>query len=107
MYKNIGGKLKALAMGICIFVSILEFLAGIGMIAVSDGSGELIATGICMMLFGPVISWISSWILYGFGELIDKASAIERNTRKEEEKPETQPKAVSPDFGKGTISRNY
>ena len=106
MYKNIGTKIKGLAMGIFIFVAILEFLAGIGMIAASNGSGDQIAGGICVMLFGPVISWLSSWTLYGFGELIDKASDIERNTRKEGNAPEVQPKA-SPDFGKSTINRNY
>lgn len=107
MYKNIGTKIKGLAMGIFIFVAILEFLTGIGMIAASNGSGEQIAGGICVMLFGPVISWFSSWILYGFGELIDKAAAIERNTRKDDTAPTAQPQAITPDIVKSTINRNY
>ncbi len=31
----------------------------------------------------PIVSFISSMLLYGFGELIDKVSEIERNTRGE------------------------
>ena len=38
-------------------------------------------TGLGVMLGGFLVSWIMSWFLYGYGELIDKTSQIERNTR--------------------------
>lgn len=37
--------------------------------------------GWVLILAGPIVTWISMWFLYGFGELIDKVSDIEKNTR--------------------------
>lgn len=107
MYKNIGLKIKSLAMGIAIFMAILDFLYGIFLIAESQGDIVWVLVGVLVMLVGPVITWISSWMLYGFGELIDKAAAIERNTRKDDTAPTAQPQAVTPDIVKSTINRNY
>lgn len=107
MYKNIGLKIKSLAMGIAIFMAILDFLYGIFLIAESQGDIVWVLVGVLVMLIGPVITWISSWMLYGFGELIDKAAAIERNTRKDDTAPTAQPQAVTPDIVKSTINRNY
>ena len=107
MYKNIGLKIKSLAMGIAIFMAILDFLYGIILIAESQGDIVWVLVGVLVMLIGPVITWISSWMLYGFGELIDKAAAIERNTRKDDTAPTAQPQTVTPDIVKSTINRNY
>lgn len=106
MYKNIGVKIKFLAIGIAIFMSVIEFLLGISIIA-DAAYNEQIALGLIYMFVGPPLTWISSWILYGFGELIDKATAIEKNTRKDDTAPTAQPQAVTPDIVKSTINRNY
>lgn len=37
--------------------------------------------GLPIMLAGPLLFWIGSFFVYGFGELIDKACDIEKNTR--------------------------
>ena len=42
---------------------------------------DFIDTAIILLFVGPIVAWISSWLLYGFGELIDKVCDIERNTR--------------------------
>ena len=34
--------------------------------------------GILTLCFGPIVAWISTFILYGFGELIDKTCDIEQ-----------------------------
>lgn len=78
MYDNIGGKIKALAKFIFIFQAIAMFITGIVLLAVDD---DLIAVGLPLALVGPLLAWISSWLLYGFGELIEKTCQIERNTR--------------------------
>ena len=75
MYDNIGGKIKGLAKWVCIIGSIIMAISGI----VCMGQGEdSIPVGILLLILGPVLCWISSWILYGFGELIEKISNIER-----------------------------
>ena len=78
MYDNIGGKIKSLAKVIFIVEAVLAVVAGIATMAVDD---SMIATGFIILIVGPVVAGISSWLLYGFGELIEKVGAIERNTR--------------------------
>ena len=43
--------------------------------------GWMIFTAIMTAVVGPIIAWVFSWILYAFGELVDKTAANERNTQ--------------------------
>ena len=89
MYDNIGSKIKGLAKGTFIVEAIAAFISGIALMAAED---DLIGAGVLIMLLGPVVAWVSSWVLYGFGELIDKTCDIERNTRGGERKSVAQTK---------------
>ena len=80
MYDNIGGKIKGLAKATFIVEAIAAVITGIVLMCIDE---DLILYGILSLIVGPVLAWISSWLLYGFGELIDKVSDIERNTRGE------------------------
>ena len=76
MYENIGKKIKVLAQAIFILESIAAVITGIVLwIDIEEGWCAIVLFG------GPVVAWISSWLLYGFGELIDKVCDIERNSR--------------------------
>ncbi len=79
MYDNIGGKIKILAKCIFVIDAIAMFVVGIVLL-----SEELIGAGLLTMFLGPVLAWVSSWLLYGFGELIDKASEIAYNAKSNE-----------------------
>lgn len=76
MYDNIGRKIKGLAETIFIVEAVLSAIVGIALWA---------ETGVkwcALILFcGPIIAWVSSWLLYGFGEIIDKLCEIEDKTR--------------------------
>ena len=76
MFDNIGKKLKGLAKWTFIVEAIAAIIGGIIVIVEED---EVI--GLLLLFLGPVIAWISSWVLYAFGELVDKACDIERNMR--------------------------
>ena len=76
MFDRIGMKIKVLATIIC-FVGIVASVVG-AMILLSEF--EVIA--IVLLFAGPFVSWILSWFLYGFGEIIEKLHQIEENTRK-------------------------
>lgn len=91
MYENIGGKIKMMAKITAIVLAAAAVIAGIAVLIVTEGDGALIALPI--MIIGPFFAWISSFILYGFGELIDKVSEIERNTRGGATKSREQSKA--------------
>ena len=71
MFDYIGEKIKTLAMvccgiGVCVYA-----IAGIILIF----SGE-VGYGVITLIFGPLISWIGCFFMYGFGELIDKVCDI-------------------------------
>ena len=78
MYDNIGNKIKILAKVTFVLCAISSLLAGIVLMATSE---YMVVAGLIIMVVGSLFSWIASWFMYGFGELIEKTSAIERNTR--------------------------
>ena len=78
MFTEIGKKLKTLAVVSFIVVAVLSFIGGIGLMTLGD---YFVAIGMLAMLLGAFIGLIMAWLLYGFGELIDKTRDIERNTR--------------------------
>ena len=77
MYNNIGKKIKALAVISFAIIAFGTFVAGC--VCVGLGYNKiLIRNGLLIMSIGPLVSWISSWMLYAFGELVDKVCAIEK-----------------------------
>lgn len=84
MYENIGKKIKGLAIVICILEIFASILYSVILM------GDTFVIGFIMMFVGPLISWASSWLLYGFGELIDKICDIAKNISGDEEKSDVQ-----------------
>ncbi len=74
-FDNIGSKIKALATFLFVLLSALSIGCGIYLI-IEDSTVWLI-----LVILGPVLSWVSSFLLYGFGELIEKNQDTEYNTR--------------------------
>lgn len=79
MYNNIGAKIKTLAKLIFIVFAILSVIVAFMFMATDE---EFIFFGVLMLFVGPLVSWVTSWILYGFGEIIEKVTQIEINTRR-------------------------
>lgn len=78
MYENIGGKIKGLAKATFIVEAIAAVITGIILMVDND---DMIPFGLVLLIVGPAIAWASSWLLYGFGELIDKVCEIAKNTK--------------------------
>ena len=79
MYENIGKKIKILAK---ILFGVLCAIGVIGGIVIASIDDYYTLIGVIVMVLLPLTAWISSWFLYGFGEIIDKLTDIEDNTRK-------------------------
>lgn len=79
MFEKVGKKIKA----VVVLVFGLETLASLifGFIIMSEGEKYSVLIGLSIVIGGPIVAWISSWLLYGYGEIIDKLTDIERNTR--------------------------
>ncbi len=80
MYENIGKKIKGLSKTIAIIEAILAAGIGTGIMFADD---DTIGAGVLVVVIGCLAAWVSSWMLYGFGEIIDKLSSIEQHTRTE------------------------
>ena len=94
IYDNIGGKIKGLAKSTFIVEAVAAVITGIAVLISTD-----ILLGLIILVVGPIVAWVSSWLLYGFGELIDKASDIADNTRGSERKLEELGKAEEENQG--------
>ena len=92
MYQNIGGKIKGLAKGLFIAQAIVYalsiFVATIITIVnavVYETEPLLIVAyvllgllvGFALAVLGIFVAWISTWVLYGFGELVEKITTGE------------------------------
>lgn len=75
MYDNIGGKIKGLATAAFIVEAIASF---IGAIAFMSMDSDYALVGLLIMIVGPLVAYVSSWLLYGYGKLIESAENIEK-----------------------------
>ena len=78
LYKNIGGKIKSWAKWIFIIEAISAIIAGFVLLFADD---SLILFGLLTLVCGPFVAWVGSWVLYGFGELIEKTCDNENNSK--------------------------
>jgi DNA-directed RNA polymerase subunit M/transcription elongation factor TFIIS len=85
MYDNIGGKIKGLAKASFIVAAIAEVITGIALMATDE---DLILYGSLVLIVGPIIAWVSSWLLYGFGQLVENSDIIAAEYNRKNEKHE-------------------
>lgn len=83
MFTNIGGKIKLTAKIACWISMVASFVGGIILLIYSivEAEDELIIVGLIVPLVAPFLCWIGSFVMYGFGELIEKTTEIAENTR--------------------------
>ncbi len=85
MYDKIGDKIKTLAKAIAIIGIVASVIYGIVLLSL-----EQTTAGIIYILIMPFLIWANSFVLYGFGELIEKVCNIEKNIRKGSSKTDTE-----------------
>ena len=71
MFDNIGSKIKTLAKVVCWIGIIGSVIAGIAMIATMGSVGVL--SGLLTIVLGALLSWVGSFVLYGFGEMVENS----------------------------------
>ncbi len=84
MYNNIGKKIKGLAIFSFAVGAIASFIGGIVIIAIASDSYYVeeigVFIGVMVMFLGPLVFWILSFFLYGFGELIENSRIVAENS---------------------------
>lgn len=80
LYTDIGKKIKSWAKWIFVIETIGAIIGAFGMMI--SGDEVLLLAGILSLVLGPIIAFVSTWILYAFGELVDKACIKEQQDEK-------------------------
>ena len=83
MYKNVGAKIKIAAQILFRIGTIFSILGGLLLLLLGLRYIPLLIVGLILIFFGPLVLLINSWIAYGFGEIVEKISIIERNSQEE------------------------
>ena len=78
MFENPGGKIKVIAIIAFIIECIGAFIVGIS--ASASNPGGLI--GILIIIGGILASYVLNLFFYAFGDLVEKMTKTESNTRK-------------------------
>ena len=73
MYENIGGKIKSVAQALCLLGIILSVIIGLFFL-VQGGINILI--GLSIIVIGAILSWLSSFLSYGIGQLIENSDIL-------------------------------
>lgn len=87
MFNNIGEKIKKVAFvvfiicsTVCVLVGFTYIIASISLGATTTygetASSTYVLTGILYIIIGPLGSWLSSIVLYGFGELVSNSTIL-------------------------------
>ena len=100
MFQNIGKKIKTLAVVVCWIGIAGSVIGGIVMIAVgadSSGGDLLIGLGLPLIFLGPLFSWIGSFVLYGYGDMITRIRRIERKLYGQENEEEEKSDSAGKD----------
>ena len=79
IYGNIGNKIKSYAAMIFVIQEALVVI--LSLLLIFSEEEFLLITGIVVLILGTFVSFVSTWLLYAFGELVDKTSRNEENTR--------------------------
>ena len=119
MYKNIGKKIKGLVkvlltisiifIAIAAIAGIIALIAGINDSGMGAGVAILCIIGILLVAgIWILITWISTWILYGYGEIIDKVSDIEKKMPVQQPtQPYQQPVPPQNSYQQNTTYQQY
>lgn len=67
MFKNIGQKIKTLANVLCWMGIIFSIIMGVFSLS------EDISIALLYLIVCPILSWVGSFVLYGFGELVENS----------------------------------
>ncbi len=77
MFENIGEKIKIVATIATVIGIIFSIISGLALII-----EEEIFPGLATMIVGSLVAWIGSFILYGFGEIIEQLTEANANSKK-------------------------
>ncbi len=75
MFENIGGKIMGFAKFLCALGFIASVITGVIFVVMGiDYDDFFLMMGLIIIVSGCLLSWITSWFMYAFGQLVDDAN---------------------------------
>ncbi len=103
MFNNVGGKIKAIAKVVAwIGIVICVIYGFVLLVSVED----MALVGLIVMTVGSLLSWVSSLVLYGFGELIDNSAVIANKKESAPTKENTKETPIDKWLQQGLITED-
>lgn len=96
-YDHIGQKIKLLAKIFFVSGTVAAVISGFIIMFLGD---FMILLGLLIMAGGPFVAWGSSWMIYGFGVLVDKADASDPKSIPQQTTPQSD--RIKRSFGTST-----
>lgn len=87
IFSNIGGKIKILAAVITWTFIIASIIGGISIMAQDN---DLVPVGILVAVGGSLLGWVNSFLLYGFGQLIENTDILVQQGKRREAQERTK-----------------
>lgn len=84
-FDNIGRKIKGWAKAIFALEAIAALIGGLALMSTDE---DAVAIGLLIAILGPIVAWISSWLLYGYGQLIENSDIVAEEYRRKNEQHE-------------------
>ena len=78
MFNNIGRKIKGLATVIAVLGICGSFICGMTIMEKAEIDESFAIYGLAVIIVGLIFSWISCFVLYGLGELIENSAKANR-----------------------------
>lgn len=91
MFNNVGGKIKAVAKVTAWVGIVFCLIYGFVLLVPADDTAPI---GLLIMTVGSLLSWMSSLVLYGFGELVENSAVIAGNKNTDITKTSTKDKTL-------------
>ena len=95
MFQNIGKKIKTLAVVVC-WIGIAGSVIG-GIVMCTIDNDLLTGLGIALIFCGPLFSWVGSFVLYGYGDMITRIRRIEKKLYGQENEEEEKSDSAGKD----------
>ena len=76
MFKNIGGKIKGIAIISAIICMIPSVILGLYLMSLSEISEPMGVLGLIVIILGVLFPWIGFYLLYGYGQLVENSDKL-------------------------------
>ncbi len=70
MFEDVGKKIKGVAKGWFALQCVAAFVSGLVLVIEDE---DMVGAMLLIWVLGPILAWLSSLMLYGFGEIVDTA----------------------------------